>query len=119
MSGAIKQIICIKWGTKFGPDYVNRLRGMIARNITPPFRLVCFSEQAQQEKRLASRDGSDPDCLAALLERAERGPGLADREILPDARDDLVQHRHCGTTSLSANPPGRPATHTTSTWGEW
>ena len=39
-----KQIICIKWGTKFGPEYVNRLRGMIARNITPPFRLICFTD---------------------------------------------------------------------------
>lgn len=40
----IKQIICIKWGTKFGPEYVNRLHGMIARNITPPFRLFCFTD---------------------------------------------------------------------------
>ena len=40
----IKQIICIKWGTKFGPEYVNRLYGMIARNITPPFRLFCFTD---------------------------------------------------------------------------
>ena len=41
---AAKQIICIKWGTKFGPEYVNRLHGMIARNITPPFRLICFTD---------------------------------------------------------------------------
>lgn len=44
MTADVKQIICIKWGTKFGPEYVNRLRGMIARNITPPFRLVCFTD---------------------------------------------------------------------------
>lgn len=42
----IKQIICIKWGSKYGPEYVNRLRGMIARNITPPFRLFCFTDDA-------------------------------------------------------------------------
>ena len=40
----IKQIICIKWGIKFGPEYVNRLHGMIGRNITPPFRLFCFTD---------------------------------------------------------------------------
>ncbi|MDB6181537.1 glycosyl transferase [Paracoccus fistulariae] len=40
----IKQIICIKWGSKFGPEYVNRLHGMVARNITPPFRLICFTD---------------------------------------------------------------------------
>ncbi|MGG7645885.1 glycosyl transferase [Rhodovulum sp. YNF3179] len=40
----MKQIICIKWGSKYGPDYVNRLYGMVADNITPPFRLVCFTD---------------------------------------------------------------------------
>lgn len=43
-NGSVKQIICIKWGSKFGPEYVNRLHGMIARNITPPFRLYCFTD---------------------------------------------------------------------------
>lgn len=42
----MKQIICIKWGTKYGPGYVNRLYAGIARNITPPFRLVCFTDDA-------------------------------------------------------------------------
>ena len=36
----LKQIICIKWGKKFGADYVNKLYGMVSRNITPPFRFV-------------------------------------------------------------------------------
>lgn len=39
-----KQIICIKWGTKYGAEYVNRLYGMVTRNITPPFRFVCFTD---------------------------------------------------------------------------
>ncbi len=40
----LKQIICIKWGAKYGPEYVNRLYGMVARNITPPFTLACFTD---------------------------------------------------------------------------
>ncbi|AXC51249.1 glycosyl transferase [Paracoccus suum] len=40
----MKQIICIKWGDKYGPEHVNRLYGGIARNITPPFRLICFTD---------------------------------------------------------------------------
>lgn len=40
----VKQVICIKWGTKYGPEYANRLYGMISRNITPPFRLFCFTD---------------------------------------------------------------------------
>ena len=43
-NGTVKQIICIKWGTKFGPEFVNGLHGMISRNITPPFRLYCFTD---------------------------------------------------------------------------
>ncbi|KIT15467.1 glycosyl transferase [Jannaschia aquimarina] len=39
-----KQVICIRWGTKYGPDYVNRLYGMIERNISPPFTLTCFTD---------------------------------------------------------------------------
>ena len=42
-----KQIICINWGTKYGPKYINRLYGMIARNISPPFRFICFCDKAK------------------------------------------------------------------------
>lgn len=43
-NGTVKQIICIKWGDKFGPEFVNRLYAMIGRNITPPFKLYCFTD---------------------------------------------------------------------------
>lgn len=39
-----KQIICIRWGDRYGVDYVNRLYGMVARNITPPFSFHCFTD---------------------------------------------------------------------------
>lgn len=42
-----KQIICINWGTKYGPKYINRLYGMVERNITPPFRFVCFCDSEE------------------------------------------------------------------------
>jgi len=41
-----KTIICINWGTKYGPPYINRLFAMVARNITPPFELVCFTDNS-------------------------------------------------------------------------
>ncbi len=43
-NGSVKQIICIKWGAKFGSEYVNRLHAMVARNITGPFQVVCFTD---------------------------------------------------------------------------
>ncbi|MDR0901275.1 MAG: hypothetical protein LBM92_00700 [Opitutaceae bacterium] len=44
---ATKQVICIKWGTAYGAGHVNTLYGMVARNITGPFRLVCFTDRAE------------------------------------------------------------------------
>ena len=31
-------------GQKFAAEYVNKLYGMVSRNITPPFRFVCFTD---------------------------------------------------------------------------
>ena len=39
-----KQVVCINWGTLYGAPYINRLYKMVARNITPPFRFVCFTD---------------------------------------------------------------------------
>jgi hypothetical protein len=39
-------IICIKWGQRYGADYVNNLASMIRRNCTRPTRLVCFTEDS-------------------------------------------------------------------------
>lgn len=39
-----KNVICIKWGTKFGSDYVNRLFKMVKRNCTVDHRFVCFTD---------------------------------------------------------------------------
>ena len=41
-----KLIFCMKWGTVYGPDYVNILHAMVARNITGPFQVVCFTDDA-------------------------------------------------------------------------
>ena len=43
---APKRVICINWGTKYGAPYINRLYGMVARNITPPFEFVCFTDSS-------------------------------------------------------------------------
>ena len=34
----------MKWGDKYGSDYVNRLYQMVKRNITPPFKFVCYTD---------------------------------------------------------------------------
>jgi len=39
-------IICMKWGTKYGPEYVNKLYAMIQRHLTLPFTLTCFTDDS-------------------------------------------------------------------------
>jgi len=40
----MENIICMKWGTKYGANYVNILAGMVRRNMTRPYRFVCFTD---------------------------------------------------------------------------
>jgi hypothetical protein len=34
----------MKWGDKYGPDYVNRLQRMVARHVTQPVQVVCLTD---------------------------------------------------------------------------
>jgi hypothetical protein len=43
----VKQLVCVKWGTLYGPEYVNRLYGMVSRQLSAPFRLVCLTDDRQ------------------------------------------------------------------------
>lgn len=42
--GFMANVICMKWGAKYGPEYVNRLRSMVARHLARPHRFVCFTD---------------------------------------------------------------------------
>jgi hypothetical protein len=57
-SNGVKQVICISWGTKYGPPFINKLYSMVKRNITPPFTFTCFTD---------SRDGLNPEILCEDL----------------------------------------------------
>ena len=43
----MKQLVCVKWGSLYGAEYVNRLYGMVARQLTPPFRMVCLTDNRE------------------------------------------------------------------------
>lgn len=40
----MKSIVCMKWGTLYGADYVNTLYSMVKKNITDEFRFVCLTD---------------------------------------------------------------------------
>ena len=37
----------MKWGDKFGPEYVNRLYKMVEKNLTLEHRFICFTDNAE------------------------------------------------------------------------
>ena len=37
-------VCCVKWGTKYPPLYVNRLRNMVARHLSHAHEFVCLTE---------------------------------------------------------------------------
>ncbi|CCF20018.1 conserved protein of unknown function [Pseudorhizobium banfieldiae] len=39
-------VICMKWGTLYGPDYVNNLFNGVTRHLRRPHRFVCFTDDA-------------------------------------------------------------------------
>ncbi len=39
-----RHIITLKWGNRYGSDYVNRLASSIRRNTTQPVSVVCFTD---------------------------------------------------------------------------
>ena len=44
---ASASVLCMRWGDRYGPDYVNRLFAMVARHLTPPHRFVCLTDDPE------------------------------------------------------------------------
>lgn len=42
-----RYVFCLKWGNKYGPEYVNKLYNMVKRNSTVDYEFVCFTENTQ------------------------------------------------------------------------
>ncbi|WP_077035231.1 glycosyltransferase [Pelomonas sp. KK5] len=42
-----RHILCMKWGTKYGPEYVNRLYAMVRRHLKGDFTFVCLTDRTE------------------------------------------------------------------------
>lgn len=40
----MNNVLCVKWGDLYGPEYVNNLYAMVKRNLTNPFRFICLTD---------------------------------------------------------------------------
>jgi hypothetical protein len=52
----MKTVLCMKWGDKYGPEFINALHAGATRHLSPPFRFLCLTD--------------DPSGLAAGVETA-------------------------------------------------
>ena len=57
-------VVCVKYGTKYGPEYVNRLYQGVKDNLTLPFRFICFTE---------NREGLDQNIVIMELKNKWQG----------------------------------------------
>ena len=39
-------VICLKWGTRYGPEYVNRLYSMVTRHTERDLRFICITDDS-------------------------------------------------------------------------
>lgn len=39
-------VLCMKWGTKYGPEYVNRLYAMVRRQLRGDFQFICLTDDS-------------------------------------------------------------------------
>lgn len=42
----MKNIVTLKWGNRYGPEYVNRLYRAVQEHLTRPWRFICFTDNA-------------------------------------------------------------------------
>ncbi len=66
----IVNVICARWGTKFGPMYVNRLGSMVRRHLRRPHRFICFTHDGR---------GLDPGIEVRPLPELRLPEGLPER----------------------------------------
>ena len=41
------KINCLKWGTLYGPEYVNRSYGGLLKHCKEPFHFVCYTDDSK------------------------------------------------------------------------
>jgi hypothetical protein len=44
VSAQQRHVLCMKWGTKYGPEYVNRLYAMVRRHLSGDFQFICLTD---------------------------------------------------------------------------
>ncbi|MEY3992823.1 MAG: hypothetical protein RIS04_1586 [Pseudomonadota bacterium] len=65
-----RYVICMKWGTKYGPEYVNRLYAMVKRHLSLDFQMVCLTDDDK---------GIRPEVHCLPIPPLDLPPGIPER----------------------------------------
>jgi hypothetical protein len=69
-AGSARTVLCMKWGTKYGPQYVNRLHAMVQRHLKGDFRFVCLTDRSE---------GIVPEVQCLPIPSLDLPPGIPER----------------------------------------
>ena len=92
-------IACIKWGTLFGPAYVNRLYSGVRRHLPGPLRFVCMTEDTEGIHPDVEviplpdepfQDEMDRALAAANRQGAMRKISLFRQGVIPDCKGPVL-----------------------------
>jgi hypothetical protein len=75
-------VVCIKVGTKYGPEYVNRLASMVETHLTRPHEFVCLTDEPSGVNCPTAPVGTDLPGWWAKLVLFKPHPSLAGRRII-------------------------------------
>lgn len=89
------RVICVKWGDKYGPEWVYNLRAMVARHLSLPYQFVCMTDKPIEDVRcIPCADGLPSWWSKVGLFRPGQFPGLnlyLDLDVvITGSLDDLV-----------------------------
>ena len=96
---AIINVACIKWGTVFGPEYVNRLYSGVRRNLNGDVRFLCMTENSEglhpdvEVLELPNEPFSEPmNAALAVANRqgAMRKTSLFKSGLIPDLEGPIL-----------------------------
>lgn len=68
--GPRRHVLCMKWGKKYGPEYVNRLYAMVHRHLSGSFNFVCLTDDAS---------GIRPEVQCLPIPPLDLPPGIPER----------------------------------------
>lgn len=74
-------VICMKWGTLYGPEWVNRLYGMVQRSTTWNVRFVCLTDDATGIRPEVETRPLPPLCLDTSLGKRWPKVGLFSKKL--------------------------------------